>query len=129
MAKAAYILYQFTFQDPSASEESDFKSSQRFAQHMDKKTEGTSDFAKSKSIREQRQYLPIYAVKEEVRSKKITNTTTCTKSTQSLHQPTAASTWWCGPPPRFGCVEMAVRLSEGSSYPRHSPSFFRYAAP
>ena len=33
---------------------------------MDKKTEGSSDFAKSKSIREQRQYLPIYAVKEEV---------------------------------------------------------------
>jgi len=36
------------------------------AQHMDKKTEGSSDFAKSKSIREQRQFLPIYAVKEEV---------------------------------------------------------------
>ena len=47
-------------------EESDFKSSQRFAQHMGKKTESSSDFAKSKSIREQRQYLPIYAVKEEV---------------------------------------------------------------
>ena len=45
-----------------------------------------------------------------------------------LHQSTAASTWWCGPRPRLGWVEMAVGLPEGSSYPGDSPSFFRYAA-
>ena len=50
-------------------------------------------------------------------------------SCQLLHQSTAASTWWCGPRPRLGWVEMAVGLPEGSSYPGHSPSFFRYAAP
>ena len=40
------------------------------------------------------------------------------------HQSTAASTWWCGPRPRLGWVEMAVGLPEGPSYPVHSPSFF-----
>ena len=48
---------------------------------------------------------------------------------QALHQSTAASTWWCGPRPRLGLVEMAVGLPGGPSYPGHSPSFFRYAAP
>ena len=46
-----------------------------------------------------------------------------------LHQSTAASTWWCGPRPRLGWVEMAVGFPEGPSYPGHSPLFFRYAAP
>ena len=35
-----------------------------------------------------------------------------------LHQSTAASTWWCGPRPRLGWVEMAVGLPEGPSYSR-----------
>ena len=48
---------------------------------------------------------------------------------QALHQSTAASTWWCGPRPRLGWVEMAVGLSKGPSYPGHSPTFFCYAAP
>ena len=48
---------------------------------------------------------------------------------EKLHQSTAASTWWCGPRPRLGWVETAVGLPEGPSYPGHSPSFFRYAAP
>ena len=39
----------------------------------------------------------------------------------SLHQSTAASTWWCKPRPRFAWVEIAVGLSEGPSYPGHSP--------
>ena len=46
-----------------------------------------------------------------------------------LHQSTAASTWWCGPRPRLGWVEMAVGLPEGPSYPGHSPSFFLLCCP
>ena len=46
-----------------------------------------------------------------------------------LHQSTAASTWWCSPRPRLGWAEMAVGLPESLSYPGHSPTFFRYAAP
>ena len=47
----------------------------------------------------------------------------------TLHQFTAASTWWCGPRPCLGWDEMAVGLPEGPRYPGHSPLFFRYAAP
>ena len=39
----------------------------------------------------------------------------------TLHQSTAASTWWCSPQPRLGWEKMAVGLYEGPSYPRHSP--------
>ena len=52
-----------------------------------------------------------------------------TRNHMILHQSTAASTWWCGPRRHLGWVEMAVGLPEGPSYPRHSPSFYRYAAP
>ena len=54
--------------------------------------------------------------------------TTC-PTFSNLHQSTAASTWWCGPWPRLGWIEMAVGLPGGPSYPGHSPLFFRYAAP
>ena len=37
----------------------------------------------------------------------------------ALHQ----STWWCGPRPRLGWVEMVVGLPEGPSYFGHFPSF------
>ena len=47
----------------------------------------------------------------------------------ALHQSTAASTWWCGPRPRFGWVEMAVGLPEGPSYPGHSPFIFSLCCP
>ena len=46
-----------------------------------------------------------------------------------LHQSTAASTWWCGPRPRLGWVEMAVGLSEDPSYPGHSPFIFSLCCP
>ena len=46
-----------------------------------------------------------------------------------LHQSTAASTWWCGPRPRLGWVEMAVGLLEGPSYPGHSPFIFSLCCP
>ena len=45
--------------------EIDFKEDAKFAQHM-KKGEAVSDFAKSKSITEQRQYLPIFSVRDEL---------------------------------------------------------------
>lgn len=45
--------------------EIDFKEEAKFAQHL-KKGEAVSDFAKSKSISEQRQYLPIFSVRDEL---------------------------------------------------------------
>ena len=46
--------------------EVDFKEDAKFAQHMKVKGEAVSDFAKSKSLSEQRQYLPIYSVREDL---------------------------------------------------------------
>ena len=51
---------------PSAADEN--SSNSKFASHFKKKkkTEGSSNFSKSKTIQEQRQYLPAFAVREEV---------------------------------------------------------------
>ena len=45
---------------------------------------------------------------------------TCKASKIELHQSIAALTWWCGPQPRLGWVNMVVGLAEGPSYPGHS---------
>lgn len=45
--------------------EIDFKEDAKFAQHL-KKREGVSDFAKSNTLAQQRQYLPIFSVREEL---------------------------------------------------------------
>jgi pre-mRNA-splicing factor ATP-dependent RNA helicase DHX38/PRP16 len=42
----------------------DFKADAKFSQHL--KVDAVSDFAKSKTIQEQRQYLPIYSVRDEL---------------------------------------------------------------
>lgn len=46
--------------------EVDFKEDAKFAHHLKEKGEAVSDFAKSKSITQQRQYLPIYSVRDEL---------------------------------------------------------------
>ena len=45
--------------------EIDFKEDAKFAQHL-KKGEAVSDFAKSKTLAQQRQYLPIYSVGDDL---------------------------------------------------------------
>ena len=55
----------FGFQDKHRSGQ-DYKASQRYADHMKDDNEGVSDFARKKSIKEQREYLPIFAVRQEV---------------------------------------------------------------
>jgi hypothetical protein len=45
--------------------EIDFKEEAKFSNHM-KKGEAVSDFAMSKTLAEQRQYLPIFSVREEL---------------------------------------------------------------
>lgn len=42
------------------------RADQKFAEHMKEKSEASSDFAKKKSILEQRQYLPIFAVRQQL---------------------------------------------------------------
>ena len=45
--------------------EVDYKDNNRFASLL-KKTEAVSDFAKNKTLKEQREYLPIYEVRDEL---------------------------------------------------------------
>jgi pre-mRNA-splicing factor ATP-dependent RNA helicase DHX38/PRP16 len=45
----------------------DYKKNQKFAEHMIGSSEATSDFARKKTLAQQRQYLPIFAVRQEVR--------------------------------------------------------------
>lgn len=42
------------------------RTEQKFADHMKEKSEASSEFAQKKSILEQRQYLPIFAVQQEL---------------------------------------------------------------
>lgn len=44
----------------------DYKDGSSFAKHMKGKTEARSQFALSKTIKEQREYLPVYMVREEL---------------------------------------------------------------
>ena len=64
-----YCLFQSQIDADTAAVgeegEIDFKEDAKFAQHM-KKGEAVSDFAKSKTLSEQRQYLPIYSVRDEL---------------------------------------------------------------
>lgn len=49
----------------AAPGEESHKSGSKFAEHL-KKNAGASDFSKSKTLREQREYLPAFAVREEL---------------------------------------------------------------
>jgi hypothetical protein len=46
--------------------ETDYKTSQRFAEHMKDSDNASSDFAKKKTLQQQRQYLPSFAVRQQV---------------------------------------------------------------
>ena len=43
-----------------------YKSSQQFADHMKGSSQAVSAFAKSKTLKEQRQFLPIFAIRQQV---------------------------------------------------------------
>lgn len=43
-----------------------FRAEQKFADHMKEKNEASSEFAKKKTLLEQRQYLPIFAVRQQL---------------------------------------------------------------
>uniref|UniRef100_F6UYA6 RNA helicase n=1 Tax=Ciona intestinalis TaxID=7719 RepID=F6UYA6_CIOIN len=111
-------------ENPDMSEDSDFKSSQRFSQHMGKKSEASSDFAKSKTLTQQRQFLPIYAVKEEllniVRDNNIvviigeTGSGKTTQLAQYLHEDGYSKYGMigCTQPRRVAAMSVAKRVSE-----------------
>ncbi|KAK9707548.1 hypothetical protein RND81_07G204300 [Saponaria officinalis] len=103
--------------------EIDFKEDAKFAQHL-KKDEGVSDFARTKTMSEQRQYLPIFSVRDElmqlIRENQVivvvgeTGSGKTTQLTQYLHEDgyTSYGIVGCTQPRRVAAMSVAKRVSE-----------------
>lgn len=112
--------------DKSVTEDGkvDYRTEQKFADHMKEKSEASSEFAKKKSILEQRQYLPIFAVQQElltiIRDNSIvivvgeTGSGKTTQLTQYLHEDgyTDYGMIGCTQPRRVAAMSVAKRVSE-----------------
>ncbi|XP_053094210.1 pre-mRNA-splicing factor ATP-dependent RNA helicase PRP16 isoform X2 [Pangasianodon hypophthalmus] len=102
----------------------DYKTEQKFAEHMKEKTEASSEFAKRKTLLEQRQYLPIFAVRQQllniIRDNSIvivvgeTGSGKTTQLTQYLHEDgyTSYGMVGCTQPRRVAAMSVAKRVSE-----------------
>ncbi|XP_056268044.1 pre-mRNA-splicing factor ATP-dependent RNA helicase PRP16 isoform X2 [Pseudoliparis swirei] len=102
----------------------DYRSEQKFADHMRGKTEASSDFSKKKTLLEQRQYLPIFAVRQQllniIRDNSIvivvgeTGSGKTTQLTQYLHEDgyTSYGMVGCTQPRRVAAMSVAKRVSE-----------------
>ncbi|KAL6198711.1 hypothetical protein ACLB2K_028500 [Fragaria x ananassa] len=103
--------------------EVDFKEDAKFAQHM-KNGDAVSEFTMSKTISEQRQYLPIYSVRDEllqrIRENQVlivvgeTGSGKTTQLTQYLHEDgyTVNGIVGCTQPRRVAAMSVAKRVSE-----------------
>lgn len=102
----------------------DYKKSQQFADLMSDKTEAVSEFAKRNTMKEQRQFLPVYAVREEllkiIRENSViivvgeTGSGKTTQLTQYLHEEgyTKRGLVACTQPRRVAAMSVAKRVSE-----------------
>ncbi|KAI9758405.1 MAG: DEAH-box RNA helicase prp16 [Lichina confinis] len=107
---------------PVAADE-DMKGGPKFADHM-KKNEGQSDFSKSKTLREQREYLPAFAVREDllrvIRDNQVvivvgeTGSGKTTQLTQFLYEDGYGKIGMigCTQPRRVAAMSVAKRVSE-----------------
>ncbi|KAK7846353.1 pre-mrna-splicing factor atp-dependent rna helicase deah7 [Quercus suber] len=124
------VGYAIRFEDVDADTadvgedgEVDFKEDAKFAQHL-KKGEAVSDFAKSKTLAQQRQYLPIYSVRDDllqvIRENQVvivvgeTGSGKTTQLTQYLHEDgyTTNGIVGCTQPRRVAAMSVAKRVSE-----------------
>jgi pre-mRNA-splicing factor ATP-dependent RNA helicase DHX38/PRP16 len=102
----------------------DYKQSSSFAQHMDTKQKSQTTFTKNKSMQEQREYLPIFSVREEllnvIRDNQIvivvgeTGSGKTTQLTQYLYEDglTKFGKIGCTQPRRVAAMSVAKRVSE-----------------
>ncbi|ODA78792.1 hypothetical protein RJ55_06176 [Drechmeria coniospora] len=111
---------------PVPGEEDGLKSERKgnkFSEHM-KKAEGASDFSQSKTLREQREYLPAFAVREEllrvIRENQViivvgeTGSGKTTQLTQFLHEDGygRGGMIGCTQPRRVAAMSVAKRVAE-----------------
>jgi pre-mRNA-splicing factor ATP-dependent RNA helicase DHX38/PRP16 len=107
----------------AAPGEESHKGSSKFAEHL-KKNAGASDFSKSKTLREQREYLPAFAVREElmrvIRDNQVvivvgqTGSGKTTQLTQFLYEEGYSKVGMigCTQPRRVAAMSVAKRVSE-----------------
>ncbi len=112
---------------PVAADE-EHKGGSKFADHL-KKNEGQSAFSKSKTLREQREYLPAFAVREEllrvIRDNQViivvgeTGSGKTTQLTQFLHEDGYGKIGMigCTQPRRVAAMSVAKRVSEEMEVP------------
>jgi pre-mRNA-splicing factor ATP-dependent RNA helicase DHX38/PRP16 len=107
----------------AAPGEEDHKGGSKFAEHL-KKNEGQSAFSRSKTLREQREYLPAFAVREEllrvIRDNQVvivvgqTGSGKTTQLTQFLYEDGYSKFGMigCTQPRRVAAMSVAKRVSE-----------------
>lgn len=112
-----------TWRTTIAPGEEEVKSGNKFAEHL-KTNEGQSLFSKSKTLREQREYLPAFAVREEllrvIRDNQVvivvgqTGSGKTTQLTQFLYEDGYAQSGLigCTQPRRVAAMSVAKRVSE-----------------
>lgn len=102
----------------------DYKTDQKFAEHMKLTGEASSDFARKKTILEQRRFLPAFAVRQEVlnviRENSVviivgeTGSGKTTQLTQYLHEDGYSKYGMigCTQPRRVAAMSVAKRVSD-----------------
>jgi pre-mRNA-splicing factor ATP-dependent RNA helicase DHX38/PRP16 len=110
--------------EESGGADVDYKKSQQFHEHMTEKTQAVSEFAQRNTIKQQREYLPVYACREEllkiIRENTIiivvgeTGSGKTTQLTQYLHEDgyTKRGLICCTQPRRVAAMSVAKRVSE-----------------
>jgi len=113
-----------TEEDETQKDGDDYKTDQQFAEVMKGKSEASSDFAQRKTLKEQRQYLPIFAARTEllniIRDNSIvvivgeTGSGKTTQLTQFLHEEGYSKYGMigCTQPRRVAAMSVAKRVSE-----------------
>ena len=111
------------------TEEEDYTANSQFATHLKQKSDAVSSFARSKTMREQREYLPVFSVRAElmqvIREHQVvvvvgeTGSGKTTQLTQYLHEEgfTAAGMVGCTQPRRVAAMSVAKRVSEEMATP------------
>ncbi|XP_049807833.1 pre-mRNA-splicing factor ATP-dependent RNA helicase PRP16 [Schistocerca nitens] len=106
------------------NDETDYKTDQKFAEHMQNASQATSEFAKKKSILQQRRYLPVFAVRQEllnvIRENNVviiigeTGSGKTTQLTQYLHEDGYSKYGMigCTQPRRVAAMSVAKRVSD-----------------
>jgi pre-mRNA-splicing factor ATP-dependent RNA helicase DHX38/PRP16 len=113
----------------TANGDIDYKKSGQYATALAKKSEAVSDFAKYKTMKEQREYLPVFSVREElmriIKDSRViiivgeTGSGKTTQLTQYLHEDgyTDYGVIGCTQPRRVAAVSVAKRVSEEMATP------------